>query len=411
MGSPAAIVELRERLAAGGCDIVEELEPGQPGAATDVAEALVVLNAADAFPSLESFLGTLQGLGQRGMAFESMEEPWLNALGGHTASATSSAQIALPHPFVARASRFLDLSIDRMEADLEAAADQARRREMQTEVGGLLGQLLFLVTYAVVVGAVSQAVLNAALLDPALLSRRLSDLLTGSSQLTGAVTNAIPDALRGIVFSTLSSLLLLLFRGTSLGLRAELGGVLFMGFVALAAYGLCAGFGTGVAGALIALPGLVLAGVLMHEFLQLVLRVTAPAAGSRPARGTGLLSRARHLLDRLEEWAAPRRSQVSTAAFIGLPILILAVSVGAAFTNGGWLYWPARIGLFAAGAWSAWALLVTPAPVRIPLWSILAWATVLLLLSAATVVTAVFAAAIVVLLAVGVFEMVLRTES
>jgi len=49
--------------------------------------------------------------------------------------------------------------------------------------------------------------------------------------------------------------------------------------------------------------------------------------------------------------------------------------------------------------------------VRMPLWSILAWATVLLLLSTATVVTAVFAAAAVVLLAVGVFEMVLRRET
>jgi hypothetical protein len=45
---------------------------------------------------------------------------------------------------------------------------------------------------------------------------------------------------------------------------------------------------------------------------------------------------------------------------------------------------------------------------RIPLWSMLGWAALLLLLSAATAVTAVFAVVIVLLLAGSVFELVFR---
>ena len=95
-------------------------------------------------------------------------------------------------------------------------------------------------------------------------------------------------------------------------------------------------------------------------------------------------------------------------AFAAVPLFVVVASVGAAFTNGGWLFWPARIALFALAGWSAWACLATPGVVRIPLWSTLAWATVLLLLSAATAVTAVFAVVMVLLLAGSVLELVLR---
>ena len=169
-------------------------------------------------------------------------------------------------------------------------------------------------------------------------------LVSGSTALSGAVNRAIPDALRGVVFSTISSLLLLAFRGTSIGLRAELGGTLFMGLVTLSVYGLSAGFGTGLVGALVAIPGLALAAVLIHEFTHMVLKVTAAAgapAAAPPPRGA-LPGSPGRLLTSLEQWAHPTRSRALMVAFAAVPLFVVVASVGAAFTNGGWLFWSAQ---------------------------------------------------------------------
>ena len=409
---------MRQRVAQSGRDVVMELEPAAGNGAAGLGklasgegaaiDELVVVRVADAFSSMEQLLAALKTLAELGIDFDSLDEPWL--------ARRSSAQPgpngldALPADLGRRAAQFLDLSIERMEGERRAAADQRRRAAIQSEVGGVLAQLLLLAPYAAAVAIVSQAVLNAALLDPDLLVRRLRDLVSGSTALSGAVNRAIPDALRGVVFSTISSLLLLAFRGTSIGLRAELGGTLFMGLVTLSVYGLSAGFGTGLVGALVAIPGLALAAVLIHEFTHMVLKVTAAAgapAAAPPPRGA-LPGSPGRLLTSLEQWAHPTRSRALMVAFAAVPLFVVVASVGAAFTNGGWLFWPARIALFALAGWSAWACLATPGVVRIPLWSTLAWATVLLLLSAATAVTAVFAVVMVLLLAGSVLELVLR---
>jgi hypothetical protein len=407
--------------------VVLELGPAGAGDALDVLLAtiaapaegggaaideLIVLRAADAFPSIEGLLAALKALDERGIGFESLEEPWL-ALRAHSIT-TGVGSGGLTAALETRAAHFLDLSIERLEADNRAGDEQRRRQAIQTDVGKVVAQLLVLGPYAVAVGFISQAVLNEALLDPELLVRRLRDVLSGSSAVTGAVTGAIPDALRGIVISAISSLVLLVFRGTSIGLRAELGGVLFMGIVTLAVYGLCAGFGTGIVGSLIALPGLVLAVVVTFEFTHMVLRITAtPGGGATPARieGDGFFGRVQRLLADFGGSANPTTRPALGAAFVAIPLLAVLLFLAAAATNadnGGWLFWPARVSLYALAAWSAWACLVTPSPVRIPLWSTLGWAALLLLLSAATAVTAVFAVVIVLLLAGCIFELVFR---
>ena len=422
LGSKDALASLRRCIALSGREVVLELDPvipngdsdNRPGSLTMLAsgdreeiDELVVLRAADAFASVEDLLAGLRRLDALGIRFESLEEPWLTLRGS---VAREDSMGALTAALEGRAAHFLDLSIERLEEDSRASLEQARRKAMQGEVGKVLAQLLLLVPYAVAVGIVSQAMLNAAILDPDLLLRRVRDLVGGSAAVTGTVTGAIPDALRGVFFSAISALILLVFRGTSIGLRAELGGALFMGLVTLSVYGLSAGFGTGIIGALVAMPGLVLAVVVTVEFTHMVLRITSTtgAAEAMPATSPGLVERLHRRLGEFDDRVRPTGSTARAAAFVAIPLLAVLVSLAATLTHGGGLFWPARIALFALVGWSAWACLATPGSVRIPLWSMLGWATLLLLLSAATVVTAVFAVFIVLLLAGIVFELVFR---
>ncbi len=426
LGSRNALASLRRRVALSGREVVLELDLGVAGgdagdrlgslaglAAGDRGEIdeLVVLRAADAFSSVEELLAGLKALDALGIRFESLEEPWLTLRG--SAATAVDGMGALTAALGSRAAHFLDLSIERLEADNRASVEQGRRKAMQGEVGKVVAQLLLLAPYAVAVGIVSQAVLHAAILDPDLLLRRLRDLVSGSTAVSGGVTGAIPDALRGVFFSAISALVLLVFRGTSIGLRAELGGALFMGLVTLSVYGLSAGFGTGIIGSLVALPGLVLAVVVTFEFTHMVLRITSTpgAAEAVPATARGIFERLRRRLNDLVTRARPTGSTALAATFVAIPLLVVLVSLAAAATNGGWLFWPARIALFALAGWSAWACLATPGAVRIPLWSMLGWAALLLLLSAATVVTAMFAVVIVLVLACSVFELVFRHAS
>ena len=412
LGSKGALVSLRRRAARDGAAIAGELDPaivraeGWDQIARLAADELVILRATDAFSSLAELLTALAVLDQQGMAFESLEEPWLTLRG--RAEPAKEGFDALTADLGSRAAHFLDLSIGRLEADQRSAMEQQRREGIQSEIGKVVAQLFVLGPYAVAVGIISQAVLNQALLNPGLLLERLRDLVSGSNAVTGAVTAAIPDALRGVVFSAIGSLLLLVVRGTSIGLRAELGGALFLGVVTLCVYGLTAGLGTGLVGALVALPGLVLAIVITFEFTHMLLRVTAStgAAELPTSAGRGAFASLRRLLAELGRRGHPTRSRAISIAFLAIPLIAVLINVGAAFTAGGWLFWPARISLFALAGWGAWACLATPGAVRIPLWSMLGWATLLLLLSAATTVTAVFAVVVVLLLAGSAVELV-----
>lgn len=425
MGSEKALVSLRNRTALDGREVVFELKlevddgnsDERPSPITKLVAGsgplineLVVLRVADSFSSVEELAAALKLLYAHGIGFESLEEPWL-ALRGSAAPSTAETGYLIKG-LESRAAHFLDLSIERLEADNRASAERGRREAIQAEVGKVVAQLLVLGPYAVAVGIVSQAVLHDALLDPDLLLRRLQDLVTGSNAVNSAVRNAIPDALRGIVFSAISSLIVLVFRGTSVGLRAELGGILFMGVVTICVFGLTASFGTGIIGTLVALPGLVLAVVVTFEFTHVVLRITSSSGvEASPAAGRDIVARVRWLLSDLSRRAHPTRSKGIAAAFVAVPLLAVLVILAAAATytnNGSPLFWPARISLFALGGWSAWACLATPSAVRIPLWSMLGWAALLLLLSTATAVTAGFAVVIVLLLASSVFELVFR---
>lgn len=426
LASRNALASLRHRVALSGREVVLELDLGVAGgdagdrlgplaglAAGDRGEIdeLVVLRAADAFSSVEELLVGLKALDALGIRFESLEEPWLT-LRGSTAT-PADGMGALTAALGSRAAHFLDLSIERLEADNRASLEQGRRKEMQDEVGKVVAQLLLLAPYAVAVGIVSQGVLHAAILDPDLLLHRLRDLVSGSTAVSGNVTGAIPDALRGVFFSAISALVLLVFRGTSIGLRAELGGALFMGLVTMSIYGLSAGFGTGMIGSLVALPGLVLAVVVTFEFTHMVLRITSTAGAAEAVPGTarGIFGHLRRRLSDLVRRARPTGSNALAATFVSIPLLVVLVSLAAAAAGGGWLFWPARIALFALAGWSAWACVATPGAVRTPLWSMLGWAALLLLLSAATAVTAIFAVAIVLVLAGSVFELVFRHAS
>ena len=187
LGSRKALSTLRRHVVLDGGEVVLELDPSDAGHASGAfvgsldrlaaddgprVDGLVVLRAADAFSSVEELLEALKLLDARGIGFESLEEPWFVLRSAAPAPATGAGN-GLTAALESRAAHFLDLSIERLEADNRAGEEQRRRQAIQADVGKVVAQLLVLGPYAVAVGIVSQAVLNSALLDPELLVRRL----------------------------------------------------------------------------------------------------------------------------------------------------------------------------------------------------------------------------------------------
>jgi hypothetical protein len=294
----------------------------------------------------------------------------------------------------------LYLEIQIREAQERAAAAQAARRAeaVRGEVGRKVLALFLLVIYGLSLGLASRTQVVNALLDPASLERAAQAFGAGSS----AAVSAVPGALQGLLISALTTLALFMFRGTSTSLRSDLGGALFVGAVVVSLVGISAAAFTGTFGVLVALPGLVAAVVLVGELCRMLIRLHGEPAG--PARWSSA---------QLDVWSkrmSPARHGLVAAAFVGLPAFSLVAVAGAVLTNGGPLYAPAFASRFIALGWCLWAILVTPAAARIPLWSALGWGALVVFQLSAYPASFLFVQAVAVLLYADVLWLVLGSR-
>src|SRR5262249_5202700 len=157
--------------------------------------------------------------------------------------------------------RYLELQIAQLERAEAAEAAARRQSEVRSAVGQLVTWLLLVVAYALVLGVASQDRVLSALLDPAQLAR--SAELARSS--TEQAVELVPDPLRGLAISAVSTGALLVLRGASFSVRSDIGGALFVGVAIVSLVGLSAAAYTGILGLLAALPGFVAATLVVHE--------------------------------------------------------------------------------------------------------------------------------------------------
>lgn len=301
--------------------------------------------------------------------------------------------------------RYLELQIADLE-DRRRAAEAARQAAaVRAQVGGTITHLVLVLAYAVGLGVVTWSLILAALLDP----RALSEHVHRAVAIGGLALAAVPDALRGLVISTLTTLVLLVVRGASFSIRMDLGGALFVGTAVLALVGVSAAAFAGPLGVTAAVVGYAAALLVVHEFCDLVLRLRSSPSAVSPPRT--LPQRLLALLVRGSEAVQPQRSGWLTAAFVAVPSFSVVATVAAGFTGGGPLFVPARIGLFAFVGWSVWACAVTPTAIRIPLWSILPWSLLILTLFGFTPVSIILGLAALLMLLANVLVFTLRVAN
>lgn len=291
---------------------------------------------------------------------------------------------------------YLEYQIREAE-DRAAAAEAAKRRDaVRGEVGQMAFFLMLLVGYGLLLGVGSQTQVLGALLDPESLARDVQDVAAGGS----AAIAAVPGALQGVLISSLTAFALLVFRGTSTSARTDLGGVLFVGGVVLSLVGISAAALTGTFGMLLALSGFVVAGVLVIRLCVILMRLHVERSESHPGWS-------KVQLDLWSRRLSPTRHRLIAVAFVALPGFCLLAVGGAALTHGGPLYSPAFASRFIAIGWSLWAVVVTPAPARIPLWSMPGWGTLVVLQLSQHPASYVFLLAAAALLAAGTVWLVL----
>ncbi len=264
----------------------------------------------------------------------------------------------------------------REQARSERAA--ARRREaIRAEVGRLLSWAVLFAVYAGVVGAATSRSLERSLLIP----HEAPDLLGTWARNTALVAGSIPDAVRTIALPIAGSLLLLMFRATSLGLRANAGGALLAGLVVLALLALSAAATVAPWGTLAAVPGMVTSVLVVHELcvtIHAVDRLAEPRPRLPVARRPFLA--AAGALDRLRDRLTRSRSAWARIGFLaspGVSVVMIAAGVFTYMQGQDLLYLVGLAGLLSLLAWSALACAATPAATRIPLWSVLGWAALL----------------------------------
>jgi DNA invertase Pin-like site-specific DNA recombinase len=358
-------------------------------------DVVLVPGIAEAFHSVDQLGKVLRRLSELGASLVSYSEPWF---GTAAWAAQSQPAGAISHQLEGTLTRYLEKRLRAAEREEEQYAKGRRRAEIQSEVGQMVTYLLLLAGYALLLGIASRPLLIEALLNPGDLARRLAD----SSNALASVTNAVPEALRGLVLSAVGALGLFVFRAASFNIRADIGGVLFIGVVVLALGGLSAAASAGLVGALAALPGFAASGVLVYEFAEMLRRLERSGSYRRShpkaAPRRRLLSRLDSALSGTRTLLDPIRSRVAGIIFVAFPILAVLTVAAAVLAHGGPLFWPARSALVGLAGWSIWACYFTPSAIRIPLWSMVVWAGLFLALVAFGWVSAIFAVAVVILL-------------
>src|SRR5205823_1018208 len=147
--------------------------------------------------------------------------------------------------------RYLELQVAQLERGAAAEVEAKVRGEVRSIVGQLVTRLLLLAVYALVLGTVSSDLVASALFDPKQLARNA--VLAGAY--TGQAVGFLPEALRGIVISSLGAGALLVLRSASFRVRSDIGGALFVGAAIVSLVGLSAAAYSGPVGFFAALPG------------------------------------------------------------------------------------------------------------------------------------------------------------
>lgn len=300
---------------------------------------------------------------------------------------------------------YLELQI-REAQDRAVAAEAAKRKdEVRADVGRMVLFLFLLVGYGLVLGVASRTQVVSALLDPETLAHDVQMVAAGGS----AAVAAVPGALQGVLIAAITTFALLMFRGTSTSVRSDAGGVVFVGGAILSLVGISAAAFTGTFGLLMALPGLVAAVVLVGELCLMLIRLHAetaerPEQVERPAHWSNL---------HLGLWSrrlSPVRHRAAASVFIALPALCLLAFGGAVLMGGGPLYVPAYASRFVMLGWCLWAIAVTPAAARIPVWSSLVWGALVVVQLSSYPASLLFVLAVAVLLYVDVVWLVLAAD-
>jgi hypothetical protein len=363
---------------------------------TPKIDVVVVPSLAEAFQSVDELAKALRRFAELGVALQSYSEPWF---GTPAPVAPSQSASAISHQLQETLTRYLERRTRAVVREEEQYAQSRRRAAIQAEVGQMVTYLLLLAGYALVLGIVSRPLLIAALLNPGDLARNLAE----ASATLGTFTNAVPEALRGFLLSAVGALGLLVFRGASFNVRSDVGGAGFIGFVVLALAGLSTAASAGLLGTFAALPGFAAAGVVVYEFTGMLTRLerSGSARRVRPRAAGRRLSpppRLDHALSQTRAFLDPTGSRVAGKVFVAIPIVAVLTMVAAVLAHGGPLFWPARSAIAGLAGWSIWACYFTPSAIRIPLWSMVAWAGLVLVLVEFGWVSVIFAGAVIVVL-------------
>jgi hypothetical protein len=308
-------------------------------------------------------------------------------------------------------SRYLELRVQELEDQARQELANHRRGKIRSDVGRMVTWLLLLGGYAAILGTASQSLLIGSILNPQELAQKSTAVLSG----VGQATSAFPEPLRGLLLSGISTLVLLVLRTASYSVRADIGGALYVGVTVLALLAFSAAASAGPISTLVAFPGLLAVGFLIYEFSVMLRRVRRSDVANNTAK-SGAVSASRpqsqmqDIVGTLLTAITPGTSRRVAVVFLAVPLVCLLMAAASFVTNGGVLYWPTFFSYVAFVLWCAWALGVTPAEVRIPLWSIVGWAALFLTQLGDTAVTRVFAPAAVAVLLLNVAAVTLRTR-
>jgi hypothetical protein len=307
--------------------------------------------------------------------------------------------------------RYLELRVQELEDQAQQEVANHQRAKIRSDVGRMVTWLLLLAGYAAILGAASQSLLIGSMRSPQELTERSTAVLS----VVGQATSIFPEPLRGLLLSGISTVVLLVLRTASNSARADIGGALYVGVTVLALLAFSAAASAGSISTLVAFPGLLAVGFLIYEFSVMLRRLRRSDVAGETARRNGVsasrpLAGAQDVLGILLTAITPGRSRRVAVVFLAVPLLCLVIAAASFFTNGGPLFWPTRFSYFAFALWCAWAFGVTPAEVRFPLWSIVAWAALFLYQLGDTAVARVFAPAAVAVLLLNVAVVTLRAH-
>jgi hypothetical protein len=308
--------------------------------------------------------------------------------------------------------QYLELRIGEIR---DAAADREKsgqRDKLKLQVGQMFTRVGVLGLYALVLGITFQPLLLGALFDPAQVAARMR---TAASSLT--LIQFVPPEYRATLIAACGALFLLIFRSTPLGVRFGIGGILFMGVVALSLLGMAVAAGAGFLGTVAGLVGIVAAIVIVYE-LNMMLQRASGVSPSATIRAEAIEARAAQRLAGSIDWVGRRVRVVDSLpgriVFLAVPVLAIVLVGTAAFLEpapGTPLYvasWIAQRGFV---LWCLWAFAVTPSTVRIPLWSLLVWGFVFATLFSFGIVSFVYAAALLATVLINVVLLILPSRT